>query len=92
MFHCDMGCFVVFFGSRQVTHPARRVGDPSGRVIRTVAAVIVTRAAMLDGLEGQWTGHSLRRRFDSAARRASRRASRRSRGAGSATGGRRARC
>ncbi|WP_405668321.1 tyrosine-type recombinase/integrase [Streptomyces sp. NBC_00055] len=55
-----------------MTHHALSVGAPSGRITPTVAAAIVTRAAMLAGFEGQWTGHSLRRGFDTAARRASR--------------------
>lgn len=46
------------------------IGDPSGRLTAQAAAQVVERAADAAGLEGQWSGHSLRRGFATAARRA----------------------
>lgn len=43
---------------------------PAGRITPTAAAAVVTRAAQATGFEGKWTGHSLRRGFATAARRA----------------------
>ncbi|MDF3290737.1 tyrosine-type recombinase/integrase [Streptomyces sp. RB6PN23] len=45
------------------------IGDPTGRLTPAAAADVVTRAADAAGLVGQWTGHSLRRGFATAARR-----------------------
>lgn len=53
-----------------MTRHGRSIGDPSGRITPTAAADVVTRAAEAAGFEGQWTGHSLRRGFATAARRA----------------------
>ncbi|WP_246144733.1 site-specific integrase [Actinacidiphila oryziradicis] len=46
------------------------IGDSSGRLTAQAAAQVVERAADAAGLEGQWTGHSLRRGFATAARKA----------------------
>jgi site-specific recombinase XerD len=46
------------------------IGDPSGRLTAQAAAQVVERTAAAANLEGQWTGHSLRRGFATAARRA----------------------
>jgi len=46
------------------------IGDNSGRLTAQAAAQVVERAAEAAGLEGQWSGHSLRRGFATAARRA----------------------
>ncbi|MDX3578659.1 site-specific integrase [Streptomyces sp. FL07-04A] len=46
------------------------IGDPSGRLTAQAAAQVVERAAEAAGLEGQWSGHSLRRGFATAARKA----------------------
>ncbi|WP_199273059.1 tyrosine-type recombinase/integrase [Streptomyces broussonetiae] len=46
------------------------IGDPSGRVTAEAAADVVERAAAAAGLTGRWRGHSLRRGFATAARRA----------------------
>ncbi|WP_246143717.1 tyrosine-type recombinase/integrase [Actinacidiphila oryziradicis] len=46
------------------------IGDPSGRLTAQAAAQVVERAADAAGLKGQWTGHSLRRGFATAARKA----------------------
>lgn len=46
------------------------IGDPSGRLTAQAAAQVVERAADAAGLEGQWSGHSLRRGFATAARKA----------------------
>lgn len=46
------------------------IGDPSGRLSAQAAAQIVERAAAAAGLEGHWSGHSLRRGFATAARKA----------------------
>ncbi|MEV7970951.1 tyrosine-type recombinase/integrase [Sphaerisporangium sp. NPDC088356] len=53
-----------------MTRKGLPIGDPSGRLTPTAAADVVTRIAEVTGLEGQWTGHSLRRGFATAARRA----------------------
>ncbi|MFK0145261.1 hypothetical protein ACIQUZ_09280 [Streptomyces griseus] len=74
--HTDGPLFVRIDGHGRITPPmiphARNLGAPSGRITSTGAAATVTRAAMLTGFEGQWTDQSLRRGFDTAARRASR--------------------
>lgn len=46
------------------------IGDPAGRLTAQAAAQVVERAAEAAGLEGQWSGHSLRRGFATAARAA----------------------
>jgi site-specific recombinase XerD len=46
------------------------IGDPLGRMTTEAAAEVVEKAAAAAGLEGQWSGHSLRRGFATAARRA----------------------
>lgn len=46
------------------------IGDPAGRLTAQAAAQVVARVAEAAGLEGQWSGHSLRRGFATAARRA----------------------
>ncbi|MEU8031945.1 site-specific integrase [Streptomyces sp. NPDC049099] len=46
------------------------IGDPAGRLTAQAAAQVVERAAEAAGLEGQWSGHSLRRGFATAARKA----------------------
>jgi site-specific recombinase XerD len=48
----------------------RPIGDPSGRMTAESAAAVVTRLADRAHLDGQWTGHSLRRGFATASRRA----------------------
>ncbi|MFI1294390.1 tyrosine-type recombinase/integrase [Streptomyces sp. NPDC020792] len=53
-----------------MTRHGRPIGDPAGRITPTAAAAVVTRAAQAAGFEGKWTGHSLRRGFATAARRA----------------------
>lgn len=44
------------------------VGDPQGRLSPTAAGQVVARLADAAGLEGPWSGHSLRRGFATAAR------------------------
>lgn len=46
------------------------IGDSSGRLTAQAAAQVVEKVAAAAGLEGQWTGHSLRRGFATAARKA----------------------
>lgn len=46
------------------------IGDSSGRLTPQAAAQVVERVAQAAGLEGQWSGHSLRRGFATAARKA----------------------
>ncbi|GAB3170746.1 tyrosine-type recombinase/integrase [Streptomyces incanus] len=53
-----------------MTRHGRTIGDPAGRITPAAAAAVVTRAATAAGFEGKWTGHSLRRGFATAARRA----------------------
>ncbi|MGW0692809.1 tyrosine-type recombinase/integrase [Streptomyces sp. NPDC002738] len=53
-----------------MTRHGQAIGDPSGRITPTAAAAVVTRAAEQAGFDGKWTGHSLRRGFATAARRA----------------------
>ncbi|XUL89727.1 site-specific integrase [Streptomyces galilaeus] len=48
----------------------RPIGDPSGRITPEAAADVVERTAAGAGLDGRWTGHSLRRGFANAARKA----------------------
>ncbi|WP_433259506.1 tyrosine-type recombinase/integrase (plasmid) [Streptosporangium sp. CA-135522] len=54
----------------QIRRAGRPVGDPSGRMTPDAVLDVVTRTAAAAGLEGRWTGHSLRRGFATAARRA----------------------
>ncbi|MFC6082104.1 site-specific integrase [Sphaerisporangium aureirubrum] len=51
-----------------LTRGGRLIGDPDGRM----SSDVVTRIATAAKLEGRWTGHSLRRGFATAARRAPR--------------------
>lgn len=53
-----------------LTRNGKEIGDPSGRMTADAVADVVTRIASAAGLEGRWTGHSLRRGFATAARRA----------------------
>ncbi|MEV5792675.1 tyrosine-type recombinase/integrase [Streptomyces sp. NPDC052192] len=46
------------------------IGDAAGRLTAQAAAQVVEQAAEAAGLEGQWSGHSLRRGFATAARKA----------------------
>ncbi len=46
------------------------IGDPQGRLTAQAAAQVVERVADAAGLVGQWTGHSLRRGFATAAKKA----------------------
>lgn len=46
------------------------IGDPLGRMTPDAAADVITRIAQAAGLEGRWIGHSLRRGFATATRRA----------------------
>ncbi|MFF7158117.1 tyrosine-type recombinase/integrase [Streptomyces sp. NPDC008139] len=46
------------------------IGDASGRLSPQAAAQVVEKVADAAGLEGQWSGHSLRRGFATAARKA----------------------
>ncbi|WP_371785536.1 site-specific integrase [Streptosporangium subroseum] len=53
-----------------MTRKGVAIGDVSGRMTPKSAADVVTKVADAAGLEGSWTGHSLRRGFATAARRA----------------------
>ncbi|MFF4653579.1 tyrosine-type recombinase/integrase [Streptomyces sp. NPDC001380] len=53
-----------------LTRRGRTIGDPAGRMTAQAAADVVTRRAAAAHLEGRWTGHSMRRGFATAARRA----------------------
>ncbi|MGV9776955.1 tyrosine-type recombinase/integrase [Streptosporangium sp. NPDC003464] len=53
-----------------MTRHGRTIGDPDGRLTPGAAADVVTRIAAAAGLQGRWSGHSLRRGFATAARRA----------------------
>ncbi|WP_461712342.1 site-specific integrase [Streptomyces sp. DSM 41013] len=46
------------------------IGDPAGRMTAEAAAEVVERLAVAAGLSGDWSGHSLRRGFATAARAA----------------------
>ncbi|MGW3022461.1 site-specific integrase [Streptomyces sp. NPDC001221] len=48
----------------------RVIGDPTGRMTPEAAGDVVARLAERAGLDGDWSGHSLRRGFATAARRA----------------------
>jgi site-specific recombinase XerD len=51
-----------------MTRRGRAIGDPSGRLTPQAAGQTVARLADAAGLDGQWSGHSLRRGFATAAR------------------------
>jgi integrase len=51
-----------------LTRGDKEIGDPSGRMTAEAVADIVARIATAAGLEGRWTGHSLRRGFATTAR------------------------
>ncbi|MDF6043862.1 tyrosine-type recombinase/integrase [Streptomyces sp. JH14] len=53
-----------------LTRHGRVIGDPAGRMTPEAAGDVVARLADRAGLDGQWSGHSLRRGFATAARRA----------------------
>ncbi|WP_208758944.1 tyrosine-type recombinase/integrase [Microbispora triticiradicis] len=53
-----------------MTRAGRPIGDPHGRMTAEAIADVVTRIAAAAELDGRWTGHSLRRGFATAARRA----------------------
>lgn len=46
------------------------IGDPAGRLTPQAAAQVIERVADAAGLVGRWTGHSLRRGFATAAKKA----------------------
>ncbi|GGQ11266.1 integrase [Streptosporangium pseudovulgare] len=52
-----------------MTRGGRTIGDPQGRMTAEACGEIVGRIASAAGLDGRWTGHSLRRGFATAARR-----------------------
>lgn len=52
-----------------LTRYGRPIGDPAGRMSTDAIADVIARAADSAGLTGQWSGHSLRRGFATAARR-----------------------
>jgi site-specific recombinase XerD len=58
----------------RIAPPMRRdgrlLGDPAGRLTGESAGTVVARLADAAGLDGAWSGHSLRRGFATAARRA----------------------
>ncbi|MEU6221926.1 tyrosine-type recombinase/integrase [Streptomyces sp. NPDC047022] len=53
-----------------LTRRGQTIGATDGRLTAQAAADIVTRTANRAGYTGKWTGHSLRRGFATAARRA----------------------
>ncbi|MEU0289901.1 site-specific integrase [Streptomyces sp. NPDC006147] len=53
-----------------MTRRGRTIGDPAGRMTAEAAAEVVERLAVAAGLSGDWSGHSLRRGFATAARAA----------------------
>ncbi|MYW55912.1 tyrosine-type recombinase/integrase [Streptomyces sp. SID8376] len=53
-----------------LTRGGRPIGDPAGRMTAEAAAEVVERLAVAAGLSGDWSGHSLRRGFATAARAA----------------------
>ncbi|MGA5376000.1 site-specific integrase [Streptomyces griseoincarnatus] len=53
-----------------MTRGGRTIGDPAGRITAEAAAEVVERLAVAAGLSGDWSGHSLRRGFATAARAA----------------------
>ncbi|MDX3367716.1 integrase [Streptomyces lividans] len=46
-----------------MTRPGRAIGDSAGRMTTEAAAEVVERLAVVAGLSGDWSGHSLRRGF-----------------------------
>ncbi|MEU8364942.1 tyrosine-type recombinase/integrase [Nonomuraea sp. NPDC048882] len=56
--------------ARPPVRHGRTIGDPHGRLTAETVTDIVRTAARAAGLTGAWTGHSLRRGFATAARRA----------------------
>lgn len=52
-----------------LTRKGKLIGDPQGRMTAEAVADVVARIAAAAGMEGRWTGHSLRRGFATAARR-----------------------
>jgi site-specific recombinase XerD len=53
-----------------MTRGGKPIGDPSGRITPEAAADVIASLADAAKLEGKWSGHSLRRGFATAARRA----------------------
>ncbi|MET9347694.1 site-specific integrase [Streptomyces termitum] len=53
-----------------ITRGGRTIGDPAGRMTAEAAAEVIERLADTAGLSGDWSGHSLRRGFATAARAA----------------------
>ncbi|WSB58662.1 site-specific integrase (plasmid) [Streptomyces cellulosae] len=53
-----------------MTRRGHPIGDPAGRMTAEAAAEVVERLAVAAGLSGDWSGHSLRRGFATAARAA----------------------
>ncbi|MFJ4343331.1 site-specific integrase [Streptomyces sp. NPDC088915] len=53
-----------------LTRHGRTIGDPAGRITAEAAAEVIGRLADAAGLTGDWSGHSLRRGFATAARAA----------------------
>ncbi|MFI9297558.1 site-specific integrase [Streptomyces gardneri] len=54
----------------RLTRGGRTIGDPAGRMTAEAAAEVIERLAATAGLSGDWSGHSLRRGFATAARAA----------------------
>jgi site-specific recombinase XerD len=54
----------------KMTGIAEPIGDPAGRMTAEAAAEVIERLAVAAGLSGDWSGHSLRRGFATAARAA----------------------
>ncbi|GAT71434.1 putative integrase/recombinase [Planomonospora sphaerica] len=52
-----------------LTRRGKTIGDPDGRMTPEAIADVVARLAAAAGLPGDWSGHSLRRGFATAARR-----------------------
>ncbi|MFF4874043.1 site-specific integrase [Streptomyces sp. NPDC000961] len=53
-----------------LTRRGRTIGDPAGRMTAEAAAEVIQRLADAANLSGDWSGHSLRRGFATAARAA----------------------
>ncbi|MFE1076222.1 site-specific integrase [Streptomyces sp. NPDC058783] len=53
-----------------MTRRGRVIGGPAGRMTAEAAAEVIERLAVSAGLSGDWSGHSLRRGFATAARAA----------------------
>ncbi|MFC4060233.1 tyrosine-type recombinase/integrase [Planomonospora corallina] len=54
---------------QRIAPPLTRAGKPIRGAAGRMSAEVVARIAAAAGLEGKWTGHSLRRGFATAARR-----------------------